>query len=75
MKLLFRKNEERELANYQLSIINFANNFQLSKRVVASLFENLRIDNYLKIGNWKLIISDPQKTMLGFSVNLIQLFN
>ncbi|MDO8511911.1 MAG: hypothetical protein Q7S57_01450 [bacterium] len=62
-------------ANYQLSMINFAINFQLfklSKRSVASLFENFlpaealakagSIDNSLKIDNCKLKIRELIKT-------------
>jgi len=57
-----------KFANYQLSIINFTNNFQMfkfSKRNdVLALFENLRIDNSLKIGNWKLKIKILNKNVV-----------
>ncbi|MDO8512785.1 MAG: hypothetical protein Q7S57_05940 [bacterium] len=60
----------RKLANFQLSIFNFANNFQnwkFSKRnEVVVMFDNLRIDNSLKIGNWKLkILGVLNKGMSG----------
>ncbi|MDO8511923.1 MAG: hypothetical protein Q7S57_01510 [bacterium] len=50
----------RRIGNFQLSILQFSNNFQkfeFSKYYdVSALFDNLIIDNLLKIGNWKLNI-------------------
>ncbi|MDO8511919.1 MAG: hypothetical protein Q7S57_01490 [bacterium] len=70
MKMLMSQNDsdkKMSFVNYQLSIINFAINFQLSKFSkinVASLFDNLRIDNSLKIDNCKLKISGILRNIL-----------
>jgi len=53
-------NSFRKLANFQLSIL------QSSKRnSVVTLFDNLSIDNPLKIGNWKLKILGVNREAFG----------
>ncbi|MDO8511940.1 MAG: hypothetical protein Q7S57_01600 [bacterium] len=59
-----------KLANYSASRRTRRCGGQLSKRNVASLFENFGIDNYLKIGNWKLKIWGLLKNTLPSGVKL-----
>jgi len=66
MKSFFQNKVIKEVsklkfANFQLSILQFSKN-----DAVTSLFGKLEIENYLKIGNWKLKIRDfKEKTVIA----------